>query len=65
MPWETLPLSMRGQIGITVRQPLGVIGGIAPFNAPFLLAMKKVALALAAGNCHLYRFDASREADCG
>lgn len=47
---ETLPRSMPGQIGITVRQPLGVVAGIAPFNAPFLLAMKKVALALAAGN---------------
>jgi aldehyde dehydrogenase (NAD+) len=41
---------MPGQFGFTVRQPLGVIAGIAPFNAPFLLAMKKVVLALAAGN---------------
>jgi vanillin dehydrogenase len=47
---DTLPHSMPGQFGLTVRQPLGVIGGLAPFNAPFLLAMKKVALALAAGN---------------
>ena len=47
---ETLPHSMNGQLGMTVRQPLGVIAGIAPFNATFLLAMKKVALALAAGN---------------
>jgi len=47
---ETLPKTMPGQLGMTVRQPLGVIGGIAPFNAPFLLAMKKVCLALAAGN---------------
>ena len=52
---ETLPHSMTGQIGMTVRQPLGVIGGIAPFNAPFLLAMKKVALALAAGNCFVLK----------
>src|SRR5450755_443921 len=52
---ETLPLSMPGQIGITIRQPLGVIAGIAPFNAPFLLAMKKVALALAAGNCFVLK----------
>ncbi len=52
---ETLPHSMSGQIGMTVRQPLGVIGGIAPFNAPFLLAMKKVALALAAGNCFVLK----------
>lgn len=47
---ETLPMTMPGQLGMTVRQPLGVIAGIAPFNAPFLLAMKKVAFALAAGN---------------
>jgi vanillin dehydrogenase len=52
---ETLPHSMTGQVGMTVRQPLGVIGGIAPFNAPFLLAMKKVALALAAGNCFVLK----------
>jgi acyl-CoA reductase-like NAD-dependent aldehyde dehydrogenase len=52
---ETLPHSMQGQVGMTVRQPLGVIGGIAPFNAPFLLAMKKVALALAAGNCFVLK----------
>jgi acyl-CoA reductase-like NAD-dependent aldehyde dehydrogenase len=52
---ETLPLSMPGQIGMTLRQPLGVIAGIAPFNAPFLLAMKKVVLALAAGNCFVLK----------
>jgi acyl-CoA reductase-like NAD-dependent aldehyde dehydrogenase len=52
---ETLPHSMSGQVGMTVRQPLGVVGGIAPFNAPFLLAMKKVALALAAGNCFVLK----------
>jgi acyl-CoA reductase-like NAD-dependent aldehyde dehydrogenase len=47
---ETMPMSQPGQLSMTVRRPLGVIAGIAPFNAPFLLAMKKVALALAAGN---------------
>ncbi|HEX6566805.1 MAG TPA: aldehyde dehydrogenase family protein [Chthoniobacterales bacterium] len=47
---ETMPITAPGQFGFTVRQPLGVIAGIAPFNAPFLLAMKKVVLALAAGN---------------
>jgi aldehyde dehydrogenase (NAD+) len=52
---ETLPHSAPGQIGMTVRQPLGVIAGIAPFNAPFLLAMKKVVLALAAGNCFVLK----------
>jgi acyl-CoA reductase-like NAD-dependent aldehyde dehydrogenase len=52
---DTLPHSQNGQIGMTIRQPLGVIAGIAPFNAPFLLAMKKVALALAAGNCFVLK----------
>ncbi|MEF7616607.1 aldehyde dehydrogenase family protein [Aquincola sp. MAHUQ-54] len=47
---DTFPASTPGQIGMTIRQPLGVIGGIAPFNSPFLLTMKKVAFALAAGN---------------
>ncbi len=47
---DTFPASTQGQIGMTIRQPLGVIAGIAPFNSPFLLTMKKVAFALAAGN---------------
>ncbi|MGI5936221.1 MAG: aldehyde dehydrogenase family protein [Oscillospiraceae bacterium] len=44
------PPDMPGQMSFCVRQPLGVIGGIAPFNYPVLLALNKVALALAAGN---------------
>jgi acyl-CoA reductase-like NAD-dependent aldehyde dehydrogenase len=47
---DTFPASALGQLGMTIRQPLGVIAGIAPFNSPFLLTMKKVAFALAAGN---------------
>lgn len=52
---ETMPVSQPGQLSMTVRRPLGVIAGIAPFNAPFLLAMKKVALALAAGNTFILK----------
>jgi aldehyde dehydrogenase (NAD+) len=47
---ETMPADSPGLFSMTVRRPLGVVGGIAPFNFPFLLASKKVALALAAGN---------------
>lgn len=39
-----------GEISMIRRLPLGVIAGIAPFNFPLLLALKKVAFALAAGN---------------
>lgn len=47
---ETIPADSPGLFSMSVRRPLGVIAGIAPFNFPFLLAMKKVAMALAAGN---------------
>jgi acyl-CoA reductase-like NAD-dependent aldehyde dehydrogenase len=46
----TMPSDSPGLFSMTVRRPLGVVAGIAPFNFPFLLAAKKVALALAAGN---------------
>lgn len=47
---ETLPETMPGQFGFTLRRPLGVVVGISPFNVPLLLSMKKICLALAAGN---------------
>jgi acyl-CoA reductase-like NAD-dependent aldehyde dehydrogenase len=34
----------------SLREPLGVVGGIIPWNFPFLLAARKVGSALAAGN---------------
>ena len=47
---ETMPVTIPGQLSMSVRRPLGVVAGIAPFNSPFLLSMKKIAFALAAGN---------------
>lgn len=40
-----------GSLGYTLRQPLGVVGGISPWNLPLYLFTWKVAPALAAGNC--------------
>jgi acyl-CoA reductase-like NAD-dependent aldehyde dehydrogenase len=37
-------------INMTLREPLGVIGGITPWNYPLLQAVWKIAPALAAGN---------------
>ncbi len=39
-----------GKIAMLLRFPVGVIGAITPFNAPFNLACHKVAPAIAAGN---------------
>ncbi len=45
--------SHQGEAGlnITLRQPLGVVGCISPWNLPLYLFTWKVAPALAAGNC--------------
>lgn len=47
---DTMPTTIEGRVSMTFRQPLGVVLGICPFNSPFLLTMKKVVPALAAGN---------------
>ncbi len=43
--------AMPGAISYTLRQPLGVVGGISPWNLPLYLFTWKIAPALAAGNC--------------
>ncbi|MCL4186664.1 MAG: aldehyde dehydrogenase family protein [Rhodobacteraceae bacterium] len=39
-----------GKIALTLRFPVGVVGAITPYNAPFNLAAHKIAPAFAAGN---------------
>jgi acyl-CoA reductase-like NAD-dependent aldehyde dehydrogenase len=39
-----------GKIALILRFPVGVVGAITPFNAPFNLACHKIAPAIAAGN---------------
>ncbi|MGZ3499169.1 MAG: aldehyde dehydrogenase family protein [Vulcanimicrobiaceae bacterium] len=46
---DTLPAPMPGYLAYTVREPVGVVGAIVPWNFPLLLASWKVAPALAAG----------------
>lgn len=46
---STLPAPMPGYMAHTVREPVGVVGAIIPWNFPLLLASWKVAPALAAG----------------
>lgn len=46
---EVVP-TQRDQLGLTVTEPYGVIGAIAPWNFPLVMASWKIAPALAAGN---------------
>ncbi|WP_415947791.1 aldehyde dehydrogenase family protein [Streptomyces sp. KLOTTS4A1] len=44
-----------GHFAYTVREPLGVVAAITPFNFPLLLSMTKIAPALAAGNTVVHK----------
>jgi acyl-CoA reductase-like NAD-dependent aldehyde dehydrogenase len=46
---ETIPVSVPFQFNYTLREPIGVVGAIVPWNFPLNLASWKVAPALAAG----------------
>lgn len=44
-----------GRLAMTVREPLGVIAAITPFNFPLNLSMHKIGPALAAGNAVVHK----------
>lgn len=44
-----------GFLNIVLREPIGVVGQIVPWNFPFLMAAWKLAPALAAGNCVVFK----------
>jgi acyl-CoA reductase-like NAD-dependent aldehyde dehydrogenase len=56
---EVVPMDFspggKGRMAMTVREPLGVIGSITPFNVPLNLALHKVAPAFASGNAIIHK----------
>ncbi|MFI9560908.1 benzaldehyde dehydrogenase [Nonomuraea endophytica] len=60
---EILPTAKR-RLSLARRVPSGVVGVIAPFNAPLILAIRSVAPALALGNAVVLKPD-PRTAVCG
>jgi benzaldehyde dehydrogenase (NAD) len=47
---EVIPSDVPGSLAMGVRQPVGVVVGMAPWNAPVILATRAVATPLAYGN---------------
>jgi benzaldehyde dehydrogenase (NAD) len=47
---ELIPSEVPGSLAMGMRQPAGVVLGIAPWNAPVILAVRAIALPLACGN---------------
>jgi acyl-CoA reductase-like NAD-dependent aldehyde dehydrogenase len=47
---EVIPSDKPGCLALTLREPVGVILGIAPWNAPVILGVRAIAVPLACGN---------------
>ncbi|SOV02947.1 related to aldehyde dehydrogenase [Ustilago sp. UG-2017a] len=52
---DVLPPGDDGAMKIVKREPYGVVLGIAPWNAPFILGLRSVLYAIAAGNCAILK----------
>lgn len=47
---QVIPSDVPGSFAMALRQPCGVVLGIAPWNAPLILATRAIAMPLACGN---------------
>lgn len=63
-PYGELLRSTQPRLSFARRLPVGVVGVVAPFNAPIILAIRAVAPALALGNAVVLKPD-PRTAICG
>jgi acyl-CoA reductase-like NAD-dependent aldehyde dehydrogenase len=47
---EVIPSDVPGSLALSIRQPAGVVLGLAPWNAPIILGVRAIAMPLACGN---------------
>jgi acyl-CoA reductase-like NAD-dependent aldehyde dehydrogenase len=52
---EVIPSDKPGILSMAIRQPVGVVLGMAPWNAPVILGVRAIAAALACGNTVILR----------
>ncbi|ODU93841.1 MAG: salicylaldehyde dehydrogenase [Bordetella sp. SCN 68-11] len=52
---EVIPSDVPGSLAMAVRQPVGVVLGIAPWNAPIILGTRSIAMPLACGNTVVFK----------
>ncbi len=52
---EVIPSDVPGSLAMGLRQPAGVVLGIAPWNAPVILGVRAVAVPLACGNTVVFK----------
>ena len=51
---EVIPSDMPGTFSMAVREPVGVVAGISPFNVPLLKVTKQGAMPIATGNATVH-----------
>ncbi len=59
---EVIPSDLPDTVAMATRQPVGVVVGIAPWNAPLILGARAIAIPLAYGNTVVLK--ASEESPC-
>lgn len=59
---ETIPTDKPGALSMTVRQPVGVVLSIVPWNGPVVLAARAIAYPIVCGNAVVFR--ASESSPC-
>ncbi len=47
---EAIPSDLPGAFYMTMRQPVGVVAGIGPWNAPLILSLRSICMPIAYGN---------------
>jgi len=52
---ETIPSNRPGVLSMTIRQPVGVVLSIAPWNGPIFLGARAIAYPIACGNTVVFR----------
>lgn len=52
---EIIPSDVNGMMAMGIRQPVGVVLGIAPWNAPVILGVRSIAMPLACGNTVVFK----------
>jgi benzaldehyde dehydrogenase (NAD) len=52
---EVIPSDHDGTVAMAVKEPVGVLLGIAPWNAPIILGVRAIAMPLACGNSVIFK----------
>ncbi len=52
---EIIPTDISDNVAMSIRQPLGVCVGIAPWNAPVILGIRAIAIPIACGNTVVFK----------